>query len=73
MDCVDEVDSFFTGESFDAIPASTFADGRFLLFVTASADIKGEYGPYIELLEPDFIHTDYHDLDLIPLVIRWCS
>ncbi len=59
------------GQSFDAIPASTFADGRFLLFVTASADIKDGYEPY--WMEFDFAATsvilpypDYEDLDLIP-------
>ena len=47
------------GQSFDAIPASTFADGRFLLFVTASGDVKLNYAPNEK--EPD-----YEDLDLIP-------
>jgi hypothetical protein len=59
------------GQSFDAIPASTFADGRFLLFVTASADLKIGYEPYWmeyvfgsgSILLPD---QDYEDLDLIP-------
>ena len=50
------------GQSFDAIPASTFADGRFLLFVTASADVKYGY-------EPSFnvgYYADYDNLDIIP-------
>ena len=47
------------GQSFDAIPASTFSDGRFLLFVTASGDVKLNYAPNEQ--EPD-----YEDLDLIP-------
>ena len=37
------------GQSFDAIPASTFSDGRFLLFVTASADLKSGYSPWIDV------------------------
>ncbi len=59
------------GQSFDAIPASTFADGRFLLFVTASADIKSGYEPY--MMEYVFgsgsVLVPYYDighLDLIP-------
>ena len=52
------------GQSFDAIPASTFADGRFLLFVTASADIKYDYSAYPGYGSPDY--QDYHDMDLIP-------
>jgi hypothetical protein len=52
------------GQSFDAIPASTFADGRFLLFVTASADIKSGYGPTLGYGGPD--DQDYEDMDLIP-------
>ena len=59
------------GQSFDAIPASTFSDGRFLLFVTASADVKDGYEPYwveyvfgsTSVILPD---PDYEDLDLIP-------
>ena len=47
------------GQSFDAIPASTFADGRFLLFVTASGDVKYNYSPNLK-------HPDYGDMDLIP-------
>jgi hypothetical protein len=57
------------GQSFDAIPASTFADGRFLLFITASADFKEGY-------DPDWdgypfgsgweYYYDFEDLDLIP-------
>ncbi len=52
-----------SGQSFDAIPASTFADGRFLLFVTASADVKTGYLP--EWSE-DQLNPDYDNLDLIP-------
>ncbi len=51
------------GQSFDAIPASTFADGRFLLFVTASADIKFDLNQW---WESDYFRADYHDMDLIP-------
>ncbi len=56
------------GQSFDAIPASTFADGRFLLFVTASGDFKEGYNPvYYEYplsgWEYDY---DFDNLDLIP-------
>ena len=51
------------GQSFDAIPASTFADGRFLLFVTASGDVKYDYKPN---LGPFGFGTDYFDMDLIP-------
>ena len=54
------------GQSFDAIPASTFADGRFLLFVTASADFKSGYTPEMELYSPYMFGTDYSNLDLIP-------
>ena len=70
-DNVNVKDRFFTGDSFDAIPASTFADGRFLLFVTASADIKYEYEPYwYEAIFGSFSYyfpdMDYDNLDLIP-------
>ena len=51
------------GQSFDAIPASTFADGRFLLFVTASADVKTGYSPE---WAKDELNPDYYYLDLIP-------
>ena len=51
------------GQSFDAIPASTFADGRFLLFVTASADVKTGYSPE---WAKDELNPDYDYLDLIP-------
>ncbi len=51
------------GQSFDSIPASTFADGRFLLFVTASADVKTGYAPY---WDGDEFVADYDNLDLIP-------
>ncbi len=51
------------GQSFDAIPASTFADGRFLLFVTASADVKYGYDPYIN---PSYYDADYARMDIIP-------
>ena len=51
------------GQSFDAIPASTFADGRFLLFVTASADIKLNYEPWFS---NGVFYPDYNDMDLIP-------
>ena len=59
------------GQSFDAIPASTFSDGRFLLFVTASADIKEGYEPlWMDVNFGSFSITvpdpDYEDLDLIP-------
>ena len=47
------------GQSFDAIPASTFSDGRFLLFVTASADVKYDY-------YGSKTYADYGDMDLIP-------
>jgi hypothetical protein len=53
------------GQSFDAIPASTFADGRFLLFVTASGDVKTGYNPYISGPGMEF-NADYSDMDLIP-------
>ena len=70
-DSVNVKDRFFgypnkadgNGQSFDAIPASTFADGRFLLFVTASADTKFEYNPD---WGSSSVYADYHDLDLIP-------
>ena len=53
------------GQSFDAIPASTFADGRFLLFVTASVDVKYDYDPELYFGNgPDYL--DYYDMDLIP-------
>ena len=51
------------GQSFDAIPASTFADGRFLLFVTASSDVKTGYKPNFGKLG---FTPGYDDLDLIP-------
>ena len=51
------------GQSFDAIPASTFADGRFLLFVTASGDVKYGYEPVMYSAE---YFADYDNLDLIP-------
>jgi hypothetical protein len=51
------------GQSFDSIPASTFADGRFLLFVTASGDIKYNFDPGFD---PDGFYADYNDMDLIP-------
>ena len=51
------------GQSFDAIPASTFADGRFLLFVTASGDIKLDYDPWQNDSE---LYADYDEMDLIP-------
>ena len=51
------------GQSFDAIPASTFADGRFLLFVTASGDIKTDYAPWES---NGVFYPDYDDMDLIP-------
>ena len=51
------------GQSFDAIPASTFSDGRFLLFVTASGDVKWDYSPDLDLRG---FNPDYSDLDLIP-------
>ena len=51
------------GQSFDAIPASTFADGRFLLFVTASADVKTGYSPEWAKYQ---LNPDYGYLDLIP-------
>ena len=54
------------GQSFDAIPASTFSDGRFLLFVTASADLKSGYSPWIDVEMPFYIYADYAHLDLIP-------
>ena len=71
-DSVNVKDRFFgypnkadgNGQSFDAIPASTFADGRFLLFVTASGDIKYDYDP--EMSGPSYFNSDYADLDLIP-------
>ncbi len=52
------------GQSFDAIPASTFADGRFLLFVTASADVKYDYAAHFE--EPGIFYAEYSNMDLIP-------
>jgi hypothetical protein len=52
------------GQSFDAIPASTFADGRFLLFITASGDIKYDYSPEFSYYGDDY--QDYYDMDLIP-------
>ena len=56
------------GQSFDAIPASTFADGRFLLFITASADFKAGYEPYYDWYPWDewYYHYDFDNLDLIP-------
>ena len=51
------------GQSFDAIPASTFSDGRFLLFVTASGDVKTNYNPWYD---DDEFYADYSDMDLIP-------
>ncbi len=51
------------GQSFDAIPASTFADGRFLLFVTASADVKSGYNGGFQ---GDIHYPHYAALDLIP-------
>ena len=51
------------GQSFDAIPASTFADGRFLLFVTASGDVKYDYDPWTD---SGVYYPDYADMDLIP-------
>jgi hypothetical protein len=51
------------GQSFDAIPASTFSDGRFLLFVTASADVKSSYNAGFRDM---WFNADYSDLDLIP-------
>ncbi len=70
-DSVNVKDRFFgypnkaegTGQSFDAIPASTFADGRFLLFVTASADVKSGFAPEWNKTQLD---PDYDSLDLIP-------
>jgi hypothetical protein len=53
------------GQSFDAIPASTFADGRFLLFVTASADVKYDYAPSLNWGNTGDDY-DYEYLDLIP-------
>lgn len=61
-DNVNVKDRFFTGETFEAIPASTFADGRFLLFVTASADVKPAYDPTIGAA----FNPNYTNLDLIP-------
>jgi hypothetical protein len=54
------------GQSFDSIPASTFSDGRFLLFITASADLKSGYSPWIDIANPAYIYADYNDMDLIP-------
>ncbi len=54
------------GQSFDAIPASTFADGRFLLFVTASGDFKYNYDPYYTFERYWDYVQDYGHLDLIP-------
>jgi hypothetical protein len=51
------------GQSFDAIPASTFADGRFLLFVTASGDVKYSYNPFFT---PNRSYASYENMDLIP-------
>ena len=51
------------GQSFDSIPASTFADGRFLLFVTASADVKTSYNARFR---DEFFHASYDNMDLIP-------
>jgi hypothetical protein len=53
------------GQSFEAIPASTFGDGRFLLFVTASGDVKWDYAP---AYDEDYNNwnPDYSDMDLIP-------
>jgi len=62
-DSINVKDRFFTGDSFDAIPASTFADGRFLLFVTASVDIKDGYDPGFGF---DWWNASYDELDLIP-------
>ncbi len=70
-DSVNVKDRFFgypnkadgNGQSFDAIPASTFADGRFLLFVTASGDVKYNYDPWIS---NDVFYPDYGRMDLIP-------
>ena len=70
-DSVNVKDRFFgypnkadgNGQSFDAIPASTFADGRFLLFVTASGDIKPGYNAHFD---DDYAYAGYGDLDLIP-------
>ena len=70
-DSVNVKDRFFgypnkadgTGQSFDAIPASTFADGRFLLFVTASADVKTGFSSE---WNKDQLDPDYDNLDLIP-------
>ena len=72
-DSVNVKDRFFgypnkadgNGQSFDAIPASTFADGRFLLFVTASGDIKDGYNPEMGDGDPTD-YQDYNDMDLIP-------
>ena len=55
------------GQSFNAIPASTFSDGRFLLFVTASADVKEGYDPDIYWgMNNGFDWYDYGNMDLIP-------
>ena len=51
------------GQSFDAIPASTFADGRFLLFITASGDFKEGYDPDWNKDDYDY---DFDYLDIIP-------
>ena len=51
------------GQSFDAIPASTFSDGRFLLFITASADFKEGYNPHWNKTTYDY---SLQDLDIIP-------
>ncbi len=72
-DSVNVKDRFFgypnkadgNGQSFDAIPASTFADGRFLLFVTASCDIKYDYDPRLGFEYGDD-YLDYDNMDLIP-------
>ncbi len=55
------------GQSFDAIPASTFSDGRFLLFITASGDFKANYDPGWDDYPGGYDYDrDLGYLDLIP-------
>jgi len=56
----------YNEQTFDAITAEQFNDGRFLLFVTASGDVKEGYAENFDVDLDAYDRYNYGDIDLIP-------
>jgi len=60
---LDDVNDTSGTQKYDSISGQRFADGRFLLFVTASADPKDGF---YTTMSNSYFNPGYHYLDLIP-------